>query len=275
MCGAPTKKAKINKQLSNKRISSPDASNNSLAEKSAQPDVPHNISAENLELNLERWIQSEGPHKWVEARSGHWKQSEYSALVNWLKKSTFWPLDLIQVEKLIKSLNAKRFPSKIDQKCREGRRENKENRDASHFLENEASSIERTVPKKSISFWRKILKWFARDDPEARFDAFLERLKSPKESSQSRIDTVASVYQVPAEAIRERIYSEYNDLFIELSVSALQGNPTASPEDICAPVFEQAANRIAKKYGLSPATMMSIIEEGQKDYEELDVDGLN
>jgi hypothetical protein len=50
--------------------------------------------------NLQRWLESDQPRRWVEARQGRWGEDDWQALLAALERSEFWPLDpaMAQVE---------------------------------------------------------------------------------------------------------------------------------------------------------------------------------
>jgi hypothetical protein len=43
--------------------------------------------------NLRRWRESGQPRVWVEARQGQWNHDAWLALLDDLKKSSFWPMN--------------------------------------------------------------------------------------------------------------------------------------------------------------------------------------
>jgi hypothetical protein len=56
--------------------------------------------------NLRRWQQSGWPRRWVEARQGRWSHDDWLGLLEWLRRSEFWPLDLDMVGLVLDDLKA-------------------------------------------------------------------------------------------------------------------------------------------------------------------------
>jgi hypothetical protein len=64
--------------------------------------------------NLRRWVESGRPRRWVEARGAHWTHADWLALLESLKGSEFWPLDVGAVGRTLKAFkrewwNLRRF----------------------------------------------------------------------------------------------------------------------------------------------------------------------
>jgi hypothetical protein len=54
--------------------------------------------------NLERWLQSGLPARWVEARQGVWNHADWLGLLETLQRSEFWPLDPATVGQTLEEL---------------------------------------------------------------------------------------------------------------------------------------------------------------------------
>jgi hypothetical protein len=53
---------------------------------------------------LEQWFDSGEPEQWVESRRGIWSEPEFFALTESLRLSRFWPLELVEVRRVITEL---------------------------------------------------------------------------------------------------------------------------------------------------------------------------
>jgi hypothetical protein len=51
--------------------------------------------------NLQLWIDSGEPARWIEYRKGVWGDAEFVGLTEFLRLSRFWPLDLNEVRKVL------------------------------------------------------------------------------------------------------------------------------------------------------------------------------
>jgi hypothetical protein len=56
--------------------------------------------------NLQLWIDSGGPIRWIEYHKGIWSETEYYKLIDVLRASRFWPLDLTDVHRILTEMIA-------------------------------------------------------------------------------------------------------------------------------------------------------------------------
>jgi hypothetical protein len=56
--------------------------------------------------NFRRWQRSGQPRRWAESRRGRWGADDERALVESLKQSRFWPLDLVAVRQFLERLRS-------------------------------------------------------------------------------------------------------------------------------------------------------------------------
>jgi hypothetical protein len=54
--------------------------------------------------NLRRWQDSDWPRHWVEARGGAWNHGDWLALLEQLRHSEYWPLELAEVGRVLEGL---------------------------------------------------------------------------------------------------------------------------------------------------------------------------
>jgi hypothetical protein len=52
-------------------------------------------------VNLQRWEESGEPRKWVEDRQGRWDRRERQILVEYLRQTTYWPVDIPSMDRLL------------------------------------------------------------------------------------------------------------------------------------------------------------------------------
>lgn len=54
--------------------------------------------------NLEEWYYSGEPHQWVQARRGFWDHDAWLCLIEGLKRSAFWPMDVEEIGFVLEKL---------------------------------------------------------------------------------------------------------------------------------------------------------------------------
>ncbi len=57
-----------------------------------------------LHLNLQRWHDSGWPRRWVEDRAGQWQHGDWLALLDQLRASEYWPLEIEAVGQALEEL---------------------------------------------------------------------------------------------------------------------------------------------------------------------------
>lgn len=63
------------------------------------------VSRSLLERNLQHWIDSGEPGRWIENRKGMWSETDFSSLADHLLYSRFWPLDLNDVRRVLDQMS--------------------------------------------------------------------------------------------------------------------------------------------------------------------------
>ena len=172
---------------------------------------------ERLADNLRRWKRSGQPASWVEARQGAWNDADWLALMQTLKQSEFWPMNLGEVGKVLQGSKQDRLER---MEAEQRRREEEAKRQAEERRRQEQMEAHRRAEEERRQRW----------EAERRQREEQERKQAEAEQARRQADFLAEQARRRAEEEqRRRSQEEAERKRAEEAEKQRQNQEAASP----------------------------------------------